>query len=111
MVAVRYGRFNAAMIAAMLYNARPGIEDTVDVWDFIPGYAKDPQDVEREKMTRSVRQSVRVAFSRMRSMTVEQVRKEAAAMIARMQNAETADAEQIVRAVFQEVIQQPFDER
>lgn len=109
MIAVRHARFNAGLVATILYNSRPGIEDPIEVWDFLPGFERDQENIEKEKTLRSVRQGVYVAFTRMGHITVEQARKEAAAMVDRMTTAGTEDADAIVREVFEEVIQQPFE--
>lgn len=109
MVSVRYARFNAGLMATILYNSRPGIEEPIEVWDFIPGYSRDPDEVEADKMRRSIKDGVITAFTRMSNRTLGQVRHEAAAMIQRMTEAGTEDAEAIVREVFEQVIRQPFE--
>ena len=110
MIAVRHARFNAGLIASTIYNAhRGGDSDPIEVWDFLPGYERDPEEIEQEKLQRSTRQGVLVAFSRMQGKTVEQVRVEAVKMVARMTESGVTDAEYMVREAFQEVIQQPFE--
>lgn len=109
MVAIRHARFNAALVAAMLYNANRGADsEGVEVWDFLPGYERDPEEVERDKKERSIRQGIRAAFANMPSVTVEKARAEAGLMVERLQANGTENAEQIVREVYEEVIQQPW---
>ena len=110
MVGVRHARFNAGLITATYYNAHRS-EDTepLEVWDFIPGFEREPGEIEREKLQRSIRSGVLVAFTRMGKVTVEQARLEAAAMIERMKANGTEDADALVREVFYEVIKQPYE--
>jgi hypothetical protein len=109
MIGVRYARFNAGLLATILYNARPGVDEPVEVWDFIPGFSRDSTEVEADKLRRSIKDAVGQAFIRMQNRTVEQVRQEAAAMIQRMTDAGTEDAESIVREVFEDIIKVPFN--
>jgi hypothetical protein len=111
MVRVRYARFNAGLVASTIYNAnRSGDSEPVEVWDFIPGYGRTEAEKEADKLQASVRQSVRVAFTRMQGKTVGAVRAEAAGMIARLVEGGTdrEEAEQLVRSTFEEVIKQPW---
>ena len=107
MVSVRYARFNAGLLAATYYNAHRGESEPLEVWDFVPGLERSPEEKDADKLRASVRHGVLIAFSRMRG-SVEQVRAEAWAMIERMTENGTEDAEAIVRSVFQEVIKQPW---
>jgi hypothetical protein len=111
MVGIRYARFNAGLLASTYYNAhRSEDSEPLEVWDFLPGFERDPAEVEREKMRRSVKHGVRVAFGQMGTMTVERARQVAASMIRNMEENGTEDADAIVREVFEEVIQQPYTE-
>ena len=110
MVRVRHERFNAGLIASTYFNAhRSGDAEPLEVWDFVPGFERDAEDLEQDKLRRSMRAGVFTAFTRMPYVSVEQARLEAKAMVARMTDAGTEDAEAIVREVFQEVIQQPWE--
>jgi hypothetical protein len=109
MVDVRHARFNAGLITSTFFNAnRSADAEALEVWDFIPGFERNADEVEQDKLRRSVYQSVEHAFTRMHGRTVEQVRAEAVAMIKRMEGHGTQDAEGIVREAFESVIQQPY---
>lgn len=111
MVESRQDRFNAALITSTIFNANRGKDaEPLEVWDFIPGYERDPDDVEHEKAQRAIRHGIVVAFSNMRGKTVEQVRGAAAEMIRNLQAHGTEDADVMVREVFEEVIQVPYAE-
>jgi hypothetical protein len=110
MISVRYQRYNAGLLAAILCNSHAGTDaEPVEAWDFIPGFQRNGDEVEAAKLRRSVRHGIRVAFGSMRNKTVEEVRQDARGMIERMAAAGTDDAEALVREVFEEVIQQPWE--
>lgn len=110
-IEIRHARFNTGLLASIIYNANRSAEsEPLEVWDFVPGFARDPEEIEADKLRQSVRNGVLVAFTRMGKRTVSQVRAEAAAMIERMKAAGTEDAEQIVREVFEEVLKVSYAE-
>lgn len=110
MVDTRQARFNAALITTTIYNAnRSKDSDPLEVWDFIPGYERDQDEMDREKARQSIQQGIRVALTGMRGKTVEQVREAAKAMISNLQRNGTEDADDIVREAFEEVIQAPLE--
>jgi hypothetical protein len=110
-VSIRHARFNAGLVASMLFNAhRDKDAEPLEVWDFISGYERDAEEVEREKLRRSIKSGVVVAFTRMKGKNVEQVRAQAAAMIQSMTAAGTEGADGIVREAFEEVVRVPYAE-
>jgi hypothetical protein len=111
MIAVRHSRFNAGLLASLMYNANRGPDsDPLEVWDFVPGFERDTEEVEADKLRRSIRQGVLIAFSRMQNKTLQDVREEAKAMVQRMAAEGVEDADGIVREVFEDVIKQPLEE-
>lgn len=112
-VAIRHARFNAALVTTTMFNAhRSADADPLEVWDFIPGYERDQDVIERDKVTRSIRHGVLVAFTNMRGKTVEQVRGIAPTMIRSLtaNGTDAEDADAIVRDAFEEVIQVPWSD-
>jgi hypothetical protein len=101
-VSIRYDRFNAALVTATLYNSRRSEDsDPVEVWDFLPGFERDPEEVEQDKRRKSTKQAIVAAFGRMEGMSPGRVRAEAEAMILRMSTVE--DAAELVRDVYTQV--------
>lgn len=110
MVSVRHARFNAGLLVSTYYNAhRSQDADPMEVWDFIPGYERDEEEVERDRKRRSIKSGVEAAFTRMQGKTLVQVRAEATAMIRRLKDGGTEDAELMVKEAFEQVIRQPLD--
>lgn len=109
MVAIRHARFNTGLMASIYYNAhRSGESEPIEVWDFIPGYERTAEETEEDKLRTSIRHGIVIAFSRLQG-TPEQVRAQAHKMVARMREAGTEGAEEMVREVFEEVTKQAWD--
>lgn len=104
MVAVRHARFNAALSASAVYNAHRGEDtDPLSPFDFLPGFERDPEEVEAEKSRKAVKQAVGVAFAEMKGATAEQVRAEKVRMIERMKANGIEDAEELIREVYPDI--------
>lgn len=107
---MRKARFNAALITSTVFNASRSAEsEPLEVWDFIPGFERDVDEIEHEKSRRAIRHGVVVAFSNMHGKTVEQVRDAAKSMIQNLRANGTEDADELVRGVFEEVIKVPLE--
>ena len=101
MVTLEHARFNAGLVASILYNANRGEDtDALSPFDFLHGHQRDPEEIEAEKTRRSIKHAISVAFAEMGSATPEQVQAEKARMIQRMTASGVEDAEQLIREVY-----------
>jgi hypothetical protein len=101
MIEIRHARFNAALITSTLYNAhRSQDSEALEVWDFIPGFDRDEDEIEADKMRRSIKHAISVAFAEMDTATAEEVQAEKVRMIARMKANGVDDPEQLIREVY-----------
>ena len=103
-IAVRHERFNAALVASTLINInRPADTEAVSPFDFLAGYDRDPEEEERLKLRKSVKQAVALAFTEMKGVPAEVIQAEKAAMIGRMRDSGIDDPEELIREVFPEL--------
>jgi hypothetical protein len=101
MIAVRHSRFNAALTASVVYNAHRGEDsEALSPFDFLPGFERDAEEEEAEKMRKSAKHAIAVAFSQMDGLSAHQVRVEKARMIHRMKLNGVEDPEELIREVF-----------
>ncbi len=85
MIAIRRARFDAALIASVTYNAhRSADADPLEPWDFLPGYERDPEDVEHEKHMKAVRQSIKLDMTATFGQSPERVAAKRQQLIDRM---------------------------
>ena len=104
MVSVRRARFDAALIASVTYNAHRGTDsEALQPWDFLPGFERDPEEEEAEKLRKSMKHAISVAFSEMQFSTPEAVQLEKHRMIARMKAGGVEDPEGLIREVYPEL--------
>lgn len=100
-IALRHDRFNAAMISSAIINVnRPADSDPVSPLDFLPGFDRTPGDIEKEKLRRSVKHAVAIAFTNMSGKTAEEVQEVKRRMIARMTDNGIEDPEELIREVY-----------
>ena len=100
-VYVRHARFNAALVASTLVNVnRPPDTEALSPFDFLAGYEKDPEEEERQKLRKSVKHAVAMAFTEMKGLSPEAIQAEKAAMVLRMKDSGVDDPEELIREVF-----------
>ena len=104
MISIRHERFNAALITSALINANRSAEsEAVSPFDFLVGYDTDPEDAEKEKLRRSIKHAIALAFAQKTFATPEDAQAEKARMIERMTNEGIEDPEGLIREVFPEL--------
>lgn len=100
-VRINHSRYNAGLVAAMIFNANAGADsDKIDAFDFVPGFQRTAEEIEEEKRVTSIKQGVRVAFSRLGYCSPEKLKKHRAGMLKRLQDSGIADAEEFITEVF-----------
>lgn len=63
-IELRHARFNAALVASTLYNInRPKDVDPLSAFDFLPGFDKDPAEIEQTKQRRAMVHNIRATFA------------------------------------------------
>lgn len=73
-IQIRHARHDASFIVATLFNLQRG--DSAEVlspFDFLPGFERDPDEVEAEKIRKETIADIRRTFTRMRGATMERV--------------------------------------
>lgn len=101
MIAVRHSRFNAALTASVVFNAhRSEDSEPLSPFDFLPGFERDPDEEEAEKLRKSAKHAIAVAFSEMGELSAHNVQVEKARMIHRMKANGVEDPEELIREVF-----------
>ena len=104
MIEIRHARFNAALVTSALINGhRSADSEAVSPFDFLSGYGTDPADEEKEKLRRSVKHAVVLAFTQMAGMSRERLLAEKAKMIDRMTKSGVESPEELIREVFPEL--------
>jgi hypothetical protein len=99
-IAIRHDRFNAALVTSALINAnRSSDSPAVSPFDFLPGFENEEED-EKQKLRRSVKHAIAIAFTQMRDKSREDVLREKAAMCERMKANGIDDPEELIREVF-----------
>ncbi|HEX4201560.1 MAG TPA: hypothetical protein VHY59_08590, partial [Chthoniobacterales bacterium] len=84
--AIRHSRFNAALVSSAICNAnRSADSEPISPFDFIAGFERDEEDEEKEKLRRSVKKAVVLAFGQMRGKDREYILAERAKMVSRME--------------------------
>ena len=100
-IEIRHARFNAGLVTSALLNRNRGENtDPVSPFDFLSGYETDPEELEAEKLRKSIIRSIKVGLSMFHSATPEAVQAEKYKMIARLQDNGVDDAEQLFREAF-----------
>jgi hypothetical protein len=105
MVAIRYERFNAALIVSALFNIHRGEDvSALSPFDFLPGFERDPADEEKEKLRQSVKRSIKLAISGLpKNWTREQIDEQKKRMLGRVkQSGQVEDADELFREIFPE---------
>lgn len=107
MIEVRYARFNAALVSAVLINGRPRAADDdslpVSPFDFLPGFQRDPEELEKLRERRAIKKAIAVGFTQMGGLTPEGAQEEKRKMIERLRSNGVEDAEELIREVFPEL--------
>jgi hypothetical protein len=100
-ISIRHNRFNAALVATVLINAnRAGDNEPVSPFDFIADFQRSPDEIEAEKLRKSIKSAIALAFVQMKGASREEVLAEKAAMIQRMTNNGVEDPEGLIREVY-----------
>ena len=100
-IEVRHARFNAALVSSTLINLnRPSDSEPVSPFDFLAGFELEPEEEERQKLRKSVKQAVALAFTQMKGASPDAIQAEKAAMIGRMRASGIEDPEELIREVF-----------
>jgi hypothetical protein len=103
-IELRHKRFNSALIVSTLVNLnRSPDSDAVSPFDLIPGYDVDPEEVEADKLRRSIKHGIALAFTQMRGASAQQVQAENSRMIERMTAEGVEDPEGLINEVFPEL--------
>lgn len=101
MVSIRHARFNAGLMASVYFNAhRSEDTDPIEVWDFIPGYARTAEDVEDDKRRKAIKQSIKLEMTSMFGSTPERIAAKRKQLISRMREDGVQDPEGIYRECF-----------
>jgi hypothetical protein len=102
-ISIRHERFNAALITSALINAnRSADSQSVSPFDFLPGFDR-PEEDEKEKIRRSVKHAIAIAFTQMKGKTREEILEEKTKMVSRMKANGIEDPEGLIREVFPEL--------
>jgi hypothetical protein len=102
MVAVRYARFNAGLVASTDHNWHVAPEDTVSPFDYIPGFF-DPTAKEKAKHRRSLQTDVKRALMRVSDDSPERVRAVTKGLINMLRENGVDDPEALIQEVFPEM--------
>jgi hypothetical protein len=103
-VEVRHARFNAALVASILVNAhRADDSEPVSPFDFLPGFQRDDEQMEKDRLRRSTKKAVAAALGQMTGKTVDELRTIKDGMVERMRKQGIEDPEEIVREVYPEL--------
>lgn len=86
---------------ATILNVNRGKDsEWVSPFDFLPGFERDPQEVEAEKQRKDVIREIRRTFIDMPKATPEQVKQERDRIIARLTERGYEDPEGMMREAF-----------
>ncbi len=103
-IALRHSRFNAALIGSILINSHRAAEsDSVSPFDFLAGFERDPEEVEKEKLRQSVKSAIALTLGHMAAKSPEELQKIVRDMIDRMRGNGIENPEELVREVFPEL--------
>lgn len=104
-IAIRQSRFNAALVASTIFNAnRPNGSDPIEVWDFLAGFERSPEEEEQRQTRRELRRTVGRVLGRAATDSPERVRSITAELLSRIAAAGVADGEALIREVFPEAV-------
>jgi hypothetical protein len=100
-IELRHARFNAALMTSALYNMNKSPDSpALSPFDFLAGYEQDPEEAEKDKLRRSVKHAVAIAFTQMKHKSPEEIQAEKSKMIERMTKSGVEDPEGLIREVF-----------
>jgi hypothetical protein len=101
-IQIRHARHDAAFIVATLLNVNRVSSDSdwCSPFDFLPGFERDPQEVEAEQRRREVVRSIRQTFINMPDASHERVQEARGKIIARLKERGYEDAEQLMTDAF-----------
>jgi hypothetical protein len=103
-IGIRYGRFNAGLVASFIFNASGAASEgeAIEPWDFLPGY-EDEEGKEKERERRRMRLDVKKAIMRVATRSPEEVRKVTDTIVQRLRDNGVEDPEDLIREVFPEM--------
>ena len=100
-IELRHARFNAALVTSVLINSHQSAEsDATSPYDFVPGLDIDEEELEKQKLRKSIKHSIALAFTQMKCRTPEEAANAKADMLANMRKSGVEDPEGIFREVF-----------
>lgn len=101
-IEIRHARHDAAFIAATLMNINraSSSEEWLSPFDFLPGFERDPAEIEAEHRRRDVVRSIRYAFLSMRNLPREKVLEARDKMVARLKANGYENAEELMTEAY-----------
>lgn len=102
-ISIRHARFNAALTTSALINLhRSQDSEPVSPYDFLPGFERDKEAEEKEKLEKSIVHGIKIAFAEMKNKSRDEILRERDAMVKRMKANGIENPEELIRRAYPE---------